>query len=158
MVDSPQRNEQRSEQRAPQRAEQRPSQQRVLRTGENRFTHDTSLQPPDMAYEWKRVSIWNRPDEEHQINMRNNGWTPVPASRHPELAGLAPTKDGVIIRRGQMLMERAKELTVQSRLADKNRALEQVQTQLQRVGHESRQRGFDKTKVRHGEFSEIPQG
>lgn len=148
---SPQRSEQRSEQRAPQRPVST-----MVRTGENRFTHDVTLQPPNITYEWKRVSIWNRPDEEHQINMRNNGWTPVPANRHPELSGMTANRDGVIVRGGQMLMERAKELTDQSRLADKNRAQEQVLTQLHRVGHESRQRGFDKTKVRHGEFSEIP--
>lgn len=158
MVDTPQRAEQRSEQRAEQRAEQRPSQQRMVRTGENRFTHDTSLQPTNVTYEWKRVSIWGKPDEEHQINMRNNGWTPVPANRHPELSLLTPSKDGVIVRGGQMLMERPKELTAQARLEDKTRAQEQVMTQLQRVGHESRQRGFDKTKVSHEGFSEIPRG
>lgn len=148
MPDTPQRTEQRSEQRA----EQRPS-QRILRTAENRFTYDTSKRPDTVDYQWKRVSIWNNPDVEHQHNCRFNGWAPVPAKRHPELPA---NNEGCIVIGGQMLMERDKGLTAQDRLEDKKRAQEQIVTQLQRVGHESRQRGFDKTSIKHGEYSEIP--
>lgn len=143
MPDNNQRSDQRSEQRTPPRPRQ------LIRTAENRYSVDKSKQPPNTDYQWKRVSIWGKPDEEHQINMAANGWTPVPADRHPELAGLKATKDQFIVRGGQMLMERGKELTQQARLDDKARADEQIKTQLHRVGHESRERGYGQTKARY---------
>lgn len=140
---------QRTAQRAPQRGQ-------IIRTAENRYLVDQSKIPAGYSYEWKRVSVLGQPDEEHQINVSANGWTPVPADRHPELAGMKAVKDATLIRGGQMLMERPIELTQAARIEEKGRADDQIKTQLQRVGHESRERGYRQTKAAHGDFDTIP--
>ena len=146
-------NTQRSQQRAPQRV--------IIRTAENRYLVDESRVPDGMSYEWKRTAVLGVEDDEHQTNLQNNGWTPVPASRHPELAGLKAGKDAVIVRGGLMLMERPKDLTDEAHRSDKRRADEQLTTQLKRVGQESRAAGAGSATevgVRHGRLSaEVPQ-
>ncbi len=77
-----------------------------------------------MSYEWKRESVHGQPDNEHQINMRENHWKPVPADRHP---GLAIEGDSVIRRGGTILMERPKYLTEEAQMEELQDALGPVQ-------------------------------
>lgn len=81
--------------------------------------------PPGVSYELKADNVYGRPLNDHQRELRENHWTPVPASRHPELAiGGAST-----IRRGSdmVLMERPKYLTEEARLEEMHIALGAVQ-------------------------------
>lgn len=129
----------------------------TLRGPEHRFDVDTRKRPAGMTYEWKRVSVMGAEDEEHQINLAMNGWTPVPAERHPELMGLNPKKGGHIKRGGQVLMERPNELTALSRTMEGDRAREQVNTQLRRVGKQSVDAGAGRATKRVRDFEEIPE-
>jgi hypothetical protein len=47
---------------------------------------DRRIIPPGYSYEWKAESIYGQPLTEHVIDIRENHWRTVPASRHPELA------------------------------------------------------------------------
>lgn len=82
--------------------------------------------PPGTSYEWKALAHKGLPADEHQVNLRENGWRPVPASRHPELIpdGYAGSS---IIRKEMMLMERPQFLTDEARQEDYDLAREQVQ-------------------------------
>lgn len=88
------------------------------------FAFDQRLVPAGISYEWKRESVHGKPDAEHQINLRENHWKPVPASRHPELAFEG---DSVIRRGGTILMERPKYLTEEAQMEDLQGALDPVQ-------------------------------
>jgi|SRR5215469_9287301 len=84
-----------------------------------------SIIPKGMTYEWKRLAVYGKPDSSHQINLRENHWSPVPASRHPEYA-----EDGeTVITRGgaDILMERPEYLTAEAQMEDINEALRPIQ-------------------------------
>lgn len=80
--------------------------------------------PHGMSYEWKRETLAGMPDKVNMLNARENHWSPVPASRHPELA-----MDGdAVIRRGDVILcERPRYLTEEAELEDINEALGPVQ-------------------------------
>jgi hypothetical protein len=128
-------------QRAPQRTPQRPPQRRHIYTGENRFNVDRSRIPPESAYAWKRVTIGGMEDTENQVMCEMNGWTPVPASRHPELMGTRVAPDAPIIRGGQMLMEQPKEWEKESRSIDEFAARQTLEEQVQRYGLAAKKSG-----------------
>ena len=72
-------------------ADQRPAQRmpqrlppRVVVTSLNEFDYDESKRPHDMTYKWVRVTLGGQEDPRNQILHDMNGWTPVPADRHPE--------------------------------------------------------------------------
>jgi hypothetical protein len=71
---------------------------------------------------------------EHMINLEANGWTPVPAERHPELSGKRLAAGSAIERGGEMLMERPIEITEEARELDGFAAKNQVASQMQRLG------------------------
>src|SRR5271168_5658058 len=41
--------------------------------------------PPGVEYAWVRHALFEVPDNNNVFNAEKRGWTPVPASRHPEL-------------------------------------------------------------------------
>ena len=88
------------------------------------FSFDQRIIPTGFSYEWKRESVFGEPDTTHMIEMRENHWKPVPASRHPELAMMGDT---VIRRGGTVLCERPKYLTEEAQMEDLSEALKPVQ-------------------------------
>lgn len=122
-------------QRSEQRVQQRPL---VIRTGSNRFEFDRDVIPDGMDYEWKRKSMFGAEDIENMINLDQNGWSPVPADRHPELMGRRAVVGGEIVRGGLMLMERPVEITEEARELDTFAARSQVAQQVQRLGLEGK--------------------
>lgn len=66
---------------------------------------DAQKIPADKVYRWVAESIQGVPDPENVASRLTNGWTYVPADRHPEIPLLDPTSN-VIKRGGQVLMER----------------------------------------------------
>lgn len=138
------------------RAEHRAPQRATLRTAENRYYVDMDKIPVGMTYEWKRMTVAGKDDEEHQINVEANGWTYVPADRHPELAGMRAKTGAQILRGGLALMERPKELTTESRNMDSQRASEQVNVQFARLSGGAKQAGAgSKTRIQRS-VAEIP--
>lgn len=120
---------------------QRPPQRRMIYTGANRFDFDKSKIPPGQAYKWLRVTIAGQEDDENRIMAEMNGWTPVPANRHPELSGLSAKSDQAIVRGGLMLVEQPKEYEEESRNMDKFEARNSLEEQVQRLGLQARQNG-----------------
>lgn len=123
--------------RAPQRAPQR----RVIYNGTNRFDFDKTKIPPTMAYKWLRISLAGQEDPENKVMAEMNGWTPVPAQRHPELSGLSAKEGQAIIRGGLMLVEQPKEYEQESRDLDKFEAHNTLEEQIQRLGLQARRNG-----------------
>ncbi len=117
--------QQRSEQRTPQRD------RIVIRTARNRFDLDLAKKPRGVSYNWKAQTIVGQENTEGMVTAEMNGWTPVPADRHPEIMGRRATKEQVIRRGGLILMERPEEITRESRLIDQADAANQLSSQLQ---------------------------
>lgn len=88
--------------------------------------------PDGTSYEWKRVSIYGKGDPSYDVLMREQGWEPVDATRHPEL--VADGHVGAIVRDGLMLMERPIELTREAQAEDKIAAREAVTVKKQQLG------------------------
>jgi hypothetical protein len=124
--------------RAAQRSEQRAPQRIMLRTGSNRFEFDQSLIPSGICYEWKRKTLFGQEDTENLITLEQNGWSPVPAERHPELMGRRAILGAEIVRGGLILMERPADITEEARELDTFAARNQVATQVQRLGLDGR--------------------
>lgn len=142
--------------RRPQRSDQRVPQRITIRTGANRFDFDHSLIPEGMTYEFKRLSIFGKEDDEHQINLEHNGWTPVPADRHPELMGRRAVAGGTIVRGGLMLMERPVEITDEARDLDTFAARHQVASHIQSMGLEGKRAAGKGIKTTYEASQEVP--
>jgi hypothetical protein len=124
----------RSEQREP----ARPERLQRVKTDTNPHHIDPSSIPDGMVYQWNTVSIYGSEDgkiRQQAINMARQHWTPVPASRHPEIAtdddkGRAKGRDGksenAIIIGGLRLDERPAYLSEESRREERQAAHGQV--------------------------------
>ncbi len=88
------------------------------------FYIDPGTIPKGFSYEWKAESIFGQPNTFHMTQLRENHWRPVPAARHPELAGPGDT---VIRREGTVLCERPSYLTDEARLEDIHEGMRPVQ-------------------------------
>lgn len=71
--------------------------------------------PPGWEYYWVRESILGEADLGRTVEMKKKGWTPVPASRHPEMCfddflGRQSHLKGYIFHKGLVLFERPKEI------------------------------------------------
>lgn len=136
--------------RGPQRSAQRtPQRGIVIASAGNRFDVDMGKIPPGMTYEWKAQTVMGFELTEQQIMQEANGWVPVPPERHPELTGSRMAKDTKAIKRGgQILMERPKEITEESRNMDTFAARYAVASQLQKLkltGHRAGGKGIKRT-------------
>lgn len=119
----------------PAREEIRADGERVMRRRrrtEDKFYIDPKVIPTNTSYEWKRTKCFGQPDSDHQVDLRENGWKPVPAHRHPSMMPDGHT--GAIEKNGQMLMERPKYLTQEARQEDYDIAREQVRSKEAAIG------------------------
>lgn len=132
------------------RAAQRPPmRRRVIFNNTNRFEVDLTKKPKHMAYKWLRVTLGGMEDPENQTIAELNGWTPVPADRHPELAGMSAKKDQAIIRGGQMLVELPIEYAKESDEIAQFEAKHTLEEQIQRFGLAAKRdggRGISRSK------------
>lgn len=117
---------------AKKRAEEIRKQIGDLDQGTDDFFVDPDNIPDGWTYEWKRHSIYNMEDPSYQVELRRMGWTPVPATRHPEMMP-AGYKDDVILRKGMMLMERPEEITDEIRAIERKQARDQVRVKEQQL-------------------------
>lgn len=125
----------------PIRAVQRAPQRKRIYRSDDEFDLDLSKRPAGMAYAWKRVTLAGMEDRRNQVLAEMNGWTAVPAERHPELVGMRANKGESIIRGGQILMEQPAEYEKESRDLDKFEAKDHLETQIQRLGLQARRNG-----------------
>jgi hypothetical protein len=96
----------------------------------DQFYVDPESIPAGWTYEWKRAETVNKNDDAYEIELRRNGWEPVPSGRHPEL--MPPnSRSNTITRNGMILMERPEEVTEAVRRVERKEALE-----LQRLPHQ----------------------
>lgn len=80
------------------------------------------IYPPNgWTYEWKTKTVKGWEWTDHQVELYQNGWEPVPASRHDGLV-MPKGHDGNIERGGLILMERDDRLTARARKAEKRSA------------------------------------
>lgn len=88
--------------------------------------------PPGWSYQWNAVTAVNKEVAEiHQgsiVDLYENGWRPVPASRHPGV-WTPPGYEGAIIVKGQRLEERPSQLTQEAIREDEMRAKSQLRDQ-----------------------------
>lgn len=103
-----------------------------LDEGTDDFYVDPNKIPDGWSYEWKRFTVLGQEDPAYQVQLRRVGWTPVPASRHPEMMP-ADSKDEVVMRKGMILMERPQEISDEVRSIDKKRARDQVRVKEQQL-------------------------
>jgi hypothetical protein len=84
--------------------------------------------PPGWTYQWNAVTVLGKGMEEIVVGdrqMYDNGWRPVPASRHD--GRFAPHGyEGAIVLDGQRLEERPASLTAEAKAEDTLRARSQV--------------------------------
>lgn len=138
------------------RTEQRPPQRDRIYNAGNVFDYDERKRPAGYVYEWKRCKLAGMEDEDNLIIAEQNGWTPVPASRHPELAGMRAARerpDSAITKKGLMLMEQPIAYYEESKSLDKFAAQHAIESQIQRLGQQSRREGAGGIKRSREEIS-----
>lgn len=109
--------------------EEREAQKRAVMsmTGSDPLYVDPDVIPHGVEYRWMRESIQDRPDNKRMVEVRRKGWTPVPASRHPDMVykdffGRLDHMNAYIYHSGLLLCERPAELgrLEMQRIADHN--------------------------------------
>lgn len=92
-------------------------------------TDDFYVSPDDIpdgwTYEWKRHTTYGQEDPAYQVQLAREGWTPVPASRHPNMMPVNAT-ESVVLRKGCILMECPTEIVVERKMIEKKKARDQV--------------------------------
>lgn len=84
--------------------------------------------PDGWSYQWNQVTIYNEEQVQAQNQMYENGWRPVPASRHPG-RWTKPGYEGAIVVDGLRLEERPIELTNEALVEGTDKARAQVRNQ-----------------------------
>lgn len=100
--------------------------------GNDKFHIDPRMIPDGWSYEYKKFTVLGKEDPSYQVQLRNAGWEPVPASRHPELMPLG-YDGGTILVEGMMLMERPLEITQERKRQDQKNARDQVRAKEQQL-------------------------
>lgn len=101
--------------------------------GGHMFDVDMSTIPPGWRYQWMTYTVLGARDHDAETSLRLRGWTPVPASRHPELVPLGSPPADPVIKKGMMLMEIPEIIAAERDLDLKNaarRAVAQKEAQL----------------------------
>lgn len=88
------------------------------------FAFDRAIIPDGWDYQWVAYAVYGQDQTAAMVGYQENGWTPVPADRHPGMF-MPPGYKGNITRDGQMLMERPMMLTMEARDEERRKALSQ---------------------------------
>lgn len=79
--------------------------------------------PPNVSYQWIRITVRGNPDFSEYSKMRRAGWSAVPHARHADLFrptnDVALSPDACILHEGQLLVERPLGMTMEA-MADHN--------------------------------------
>ena len=104
-------------------------------TNVDRFHVPREMIPDGWSYEWKAQTIFGQENTAHMMHMAENGFTPVPASRHSGYF-MPEGYDGPIIRDNMILMERPLELTNEARYEDETAARTLINSRYQQLGQQ----------------------
>lgn len=96
------------------------------------FYVDPNSIPDGWTYEWKRHTVYGVEDPAYQIKLARDGWSPVPASRHPEMMPLGSAQE-TILRDGLILMECPAEIVSDRRRDELIKARQQVRYKEQQL-------------------------
>lgn len=97
-----------------------------LDEGTDRFYVDPYSIPDGWTYNWKRFSTYEQQDTANQIKVKRDGWTIVPAGRHPDMMPQGTDPNDMIMRDGLVLMECPTEIVNERHAIDLKRARQQV--------------------------------
>ena len=117
-------------------------------TSSDMFAIDPAIIPEGWTYQWCRHSTINQIDHGHLVGLSENGWTPVPADRHPGYF-MTTGSEGSILREGMILMERPMALTEEARREEKAKADMQYRGRREQFGEKlqpGRDSGFVKNQ------------
>ena len=89
--------------------------------------------PEGWVYNWKRNTVHNQPDPSYNAALARRGWEPVPAARHPEMVSIED-RDGAVMRKGMVLMERPKTINDEAKVAELNKARKEVRNKEVQLG------------------------
>ncbi len=81
--------------------------------------------PVGTSYQWNNYTVFGQNNPSYDSHMLMQGWRPVDSTRHPHL--VPEGYKGPLIVKGQVLMERPMELTLEARQEDYERAIGEVQ-------------------------------
>jgi hypothetical protein len=106
-----------------------------LDEGTDEFYIPASIVPDGWTYEWKRHMIFNQEDPAYTVQLRREGWDPVPVDRCARHRSMMPENwsKGTIERKGMVLMERPSEISAEVRRMDLLRARQQVRVKEQQL-------------------------
>jgi hypothetical protein len=97
-----------------------------LDEGTDQLYVDPSTIPDGWTYNWKRYSAYEWEDTGNQLRVKREGWTPVPASRHPEMMPHNTDANSIIMRDGLVLMECPTEIVEERKRIEIKAARDQV--------------------------------
>lgn len=100
--------------------------------GTDEFYIDPESIPEGWTYEWKTFSIYNQEQGTYIMQMRREGWEPVPSSRHPQMMHQGAGSDP-IMRKGMILMECPTEIVEERRRLQLKSARDQVRFKEQQL-------------------------
>lgn len=100
---------------------------RSRKEGIDPFDVPLSYIPDGWRYQWNAVSTYGNSEifQAQNIEFHQNGWRPVPSSRHDGFF-MPRGHTGPIVIRGQMLVERPRELDDEAREEQEYRARQQM--------------------------------
>ena len=100
---------------------------RTRKAGIDPFDVPKNFVPPDWEYQWCAIAAVGSKEAVRTMNIEfhQNGWRPVPSSRHDGYF-MPKGESGPIIVRDQMLMERPKAMSDDARAEEKRMAIQQM--------------------------------
>lgn len=93
----------------------------------NEFHIPPEQMPEGMSYQWNNHTVLGQANPSYDSFMQMQGWEPVPAKRHPHLMPVGYDPDAPIVVKGQILVERPRELTLEALAEEKAKAFGEVQ-------------------------------
>jgi hypothetical protein len=99
----------------------------------DKFFIPPNIIPDGWSYEYKQFTVLGKEDPSYQVFLRQKGWEPVPADRHPELMPLGHS-GGTILRDGMILMERPLAATEKAKRRDYQTARDQMRQKEEQIG------------------------
>lgn len=138
-IRTPQRAQERSPIKEPIREDNWPEGFQFYEPSVDKFALDLSKKPDGMDYQWHAVTILGKENTQQLVNWERNKWTPVPASRHPEIGGEPIPKESRFANSGgikvedQMLFERPMVITEYARQLERKAANDLVMNQFKRL-------------------------
>jgi len=104
-----------------------------LDEGTDQLYVDQNTIPDGWTYNWKRFSAYEWEDTGNQLRVKREGWTPVPASRHPEMMPHNTDPNSIIMRDGLVLMECPTEIVEERKRIELKAARDQVRFKEQQI-------------------------